>query len=200
VIWIKDHPVLTRKDYMGDHEWCFYGWKLGAAHKFYGPNNATDAWQLSKDHNGNCSIGSGVRLNFPDGSRLDVLPPSDKHRVREVESSEEAVNLIGMNSTTDVWRVKKVSSQETVHLTQKPTELGVRALKYSTLPGENVLELFGGSGSTLIACEMMGRRCFAMEIDRLYTDVIVKRWEEFTGRKAELVRRANDENDASTNG
>jgi len=199
IIWIKDHPVLTRKDYMGDHEWCFYGWKLGAAHKFYGPNNATDAWQLSKDHNGNCSIGSGIRLNFPDGSRLDVLPPSDKHRVREVESSEEAVNLIGMNSTTDVWRVKKVSSQETVHLTQKPTELGVRALQYSTLPGENVLELFGGSGSTLIACEMTGRRCFAMEIDRWYTDVIVQRWQEFTGRKAELVRRTNDESTASTN-
>ncbi|MCL2119978.1 MAG: hypothetical protein FWH27_16290, partial [Planctomycetaceae bacterium] len=113
-----------------------------------------------------------------------VLPPSDKHRVREVESSEEAVNLIGMNSITDVWRVKKVSSQETVHLTEKPVELGVRALKYSTLPGENVLELFGGSGSTLIACEMMGRRCFAMEIDRWYTDVIVQRWLEFTGKEA----------------
>ena len=73
-----------------------------------------------------------------------------------------------------------------------PTELSVRALQYSTLPGENVLELFGGSGSALIACEMTGRRCFAMEIDRWYTDIIVKRWEEFTGRKAELVRRSDD--------
>jgi len=189
IVWLKDHPVLTRKDFLGDHEWCFYGWKLGAAHKFYGPNNITDTWQLSKDHEGNCAIGSGVRLNFPDGSRLDVLPPSDKHRVRDVEFNEDTVNLIGMNSITDVWRVKKVNPTQMVHLTEKPVELGVRALQYSTLPGENVLELFGGSGSTLIACEMTGRRCFAMEIDRWYTDIIVKRWEEFTGRKAELVRR-----------
>jgi hypothetical protein len=89
IVWLKEHPVLTRKDFLGDHEWCFYGWKLGAAHKFYGPNNITDTWQLSKDHDGNCAIGSGVRLNFPDGSRLDVLPPSDKHRVRDVEFNED---------------------------------------------------------------------------------------------------------------
>ena len=97
-----------------------------------------------------------------------------------------------MNSITDVWRVKKVNPQNMVHLTEKPVELGVRALQYSTLPGENVLELFGGSGSTLIACEMTGRKCFAMEIDKWYTDIIVQCWEEFTGRKAELVRRTND--------
>lgn len=44
VIWDKQHPVLTRKDFMGAHEWCFYGWKEGAAHEFFGPNNATDLW------------------------------------------------------------------------------------------------------------------------------------------------------------
>ncbi len=194
IVWLKDHPVLTRKDFLGDHEWCFYGWKLGAGHKFYGPNNITDTWKLSRDHNGNCAIGSGVRLNFPDGSRLDVLPPSDKHRVREVELKEDSVNLIGMNAVTDVWRVKKVNPQQMVHLTEKPVELGVRAIGYSTQAGENVLELFGGSGSTLIACEMTGRKCFAMEIDRWYADVIVQRWQEFTGRKAELVRRNNVNN------
>ena len=52
---------------------------------------------------------------------------------------------------------------------------------------ENVLDLFGGSGSTLIACEQTGRRCYVMEIDALYCDVIVQRWEEFTGRKAERI-------------
>jgi len=67
----------------------------------------------------------------------------------------------------------------------KATQLAVRAIQYSSKPGENALELFGGSGSTLIACEQTGRRCFAMEIDELYCDVIVKRWQEFTGRKAE---------------
>jgi len=48
IIWDKQHPVLTRKDYMGVHEWCFYGWKLGAAHQFFGPANATDLWSIKK--------------------------------------------------------------------------------------------------------------------------------------------------------
>lgn len=48
IIWHKQHPVLTRKDFMGDHEWCFYGWREGAAHRFYGPNNATDVWSIKK--------------------------------------------------------------------------------------------------------------------------------------------------------
>jgi transposase InsO family protein len=56
---------------------------------------------------------------------------------------------------------------------------------YSSRPGENVIDLFGGSGSTLIAAEQTGRKAFLMEIDPLYCDVIVKRWEGFTGRKAE---------------
>ena len=128
VIWVKEHPVLTRKDFMGNHEWCFYGWREGAGHQFFGPNN---------------------------------IP--------------------------DVWSVKKVNPQSMVHLTEKPVELAVRALQYSSQPGENVLDLFGGSGSTLIAAEKTGRHAYLMEIDELYCDVIVRRWEEFTGKKAERV-------------
>jgi len=128
IIWVKEHPVLTRKDFMGNHEWCFYGWREGAAHVFLGPNNATD-----------------------------------------------------------VWSVKKVNPQSMIHLTEKPVELAIRAMQYSSRPGENVLDLFGGSGSTLIAAEQTGRRAFLMELDPPYTDVIVQRWEQFTGRKAERI-------------
>jgi DNA modification methylase len=128
IIWVKEHPVLTRKDFMGNHEWCFYGWKEGAAHKFYGPANITD-----------------------------------------------------------VWSVKKVNPQSMVHLTEKPVELAVRAIQYSSLSGQNVLDLFGGSGSTLIGCEQTGRKAHLMEIDPLYCDVIVQRWEQFTGKKAQRV-------------
>jgi len=74
-----------------------------------------------------------------------------------------------------------------IHLTEKPVELAVRAIEYSSRAGENVADLFGGSGSTLIACEKTGRRCFTMELDALYSDVIVQRWEQFTGKKAERV-------------
>jgi DNA modification methylase len=73
------------------------------------------------------------------------------------------------------------------HNTEKPVELAVRAIQYSSLPGENVLDLFGGSGSTLIAAQQTGRRAFLMELDPLYCDVIVKRYESFSGTKAERI-------------
>jgi len=130
LIWDKQHPVLTRKDFMGAHEWCFYGWKEGAAHEFFGPNNATD-----------------------------------------------------------LWHVKKVNPQSMVHLTEKPVELAVRAMQFSSRTGENVLDLFGGSGSTLIAAQQTGRRAFLMELDPLYCDVIVQRWEQFTGKQATRTQK-----------
>jgi len=123
---------LTSKrgaEYGGNHEWCFYGWREGAAHQYLGPNNATD-----------------------------------------------------------VWSVKKVNPQNMIHLTQKPVELASRAMEYSSRQGENVLDHFGGSGSTLIAAEQTGRKAFLMELDPLYCDVIVTRYEQFTGKKAERAR------------
>jgi DNA modification methylase len=74
-----------------------------------------------------------------------------------------------------------------VHLTEKSVELAARAMQYSSRPGENILDLFGGSGSTLIAAEQTGRRAFLVELDALYCDVIVQRWEQFMGKKAQRV-------------
>jgi DNA modification methylase len=126
IIWDKQWPVLTRKDYMGAHEWCFYGWREGAAH-WFNPE---------------------------------------------------------IKNATDLWSIKKISPPSMVHLTEKPVELAERAMLYSSKRGENVLDLFGGSGSTLIAAERMERRAFLMEIDPAYCDVIVQRWERFAGRTA----------------
>jgi DNA modification methylase len=127
IIWVKEHPVLTRKDFMGNHEWCFYGWREGAAHQWLGPTNAND-----------------------------------------------------------VWSVKKLNHTATVHLTEKPVELAARAIQFSSRKGENVLDLFGGSGSTMAAAEQTGRRSFLMEIDGPYCDVIVERFQRLTGQKAVL--------------
>ena len=66
----------------------------------------------------------------------------------------------------------------------KPVELMERSIRNSSRPGELVLDCFGGSGSTLIAAEKAGRRCFMMELDPKYCDVIVRRWQEFSGGKA----------------
>lgn len=88
----------------------------------------------------------------------------------------------------DVWDVDRpVRSEE--HPTMKPIELVARAVKNSARKGAVVLDLFGGAGSTMIACEQLGRKNLSMELDPAFCDVIVQRWEEFTGRKAELVAR-----------
>ena len=99
--------------------------------------------------------------------------------------------FLGPHNVPDLWAVKKVNPQSMIHLTEKPVELAVRAMQYSSRPGENVLDLFGGSGSTLIAAEQTGRRAFLMECDRLYCDVIVERFETFTGKKVERIGRDN---------
>jgi DNA modification methylase len=87
--------------------------------------------------------------------------------------------FFGPPNATDLWSVKKVNPVSMIHLTEKPVELATRAIGYSSRPGENVLDLFGGSGSTLIGCEKTGRRAFLMELDTLYCDVIRQRWAEF---------------------
>lgn len=90
-----------------------------------------------------------------------------------------------MNS---VWHFKRTTAAERVytggHATPKPIALCGRAIKSSSRPGEIVLDVFGGSGSTLIACEQLGRVCCMMELSPRYCDVIVKRWETLTGKKA----------------
>lgn len=97
---------------------------------------------------------------------------------------------LGPNNATDLWQVKKVNPQSMVHLTEKPVELAVRAMQFSSRAGENVLDLFGGSGSTLIAAEQTGRHAFLMELDCLYADVIVDRWKKFTGKEPVRVDSA----------
>ena len=84
-----------------------------------------------------------------------------------------------------VWE-QQIQTKDRVHPTQKPVELPCRALCNSSKPGQLVLDLFGGSGSTLIACEQEHRHARLMELDPKYCDVIVKRWEQFTGKKAML--------------
>lgn len=82
-----------------------------------------------------------------------------------------------------VWEYDKPRSND-LHPTMKPVELVARAIKNSSRERERVLDLFGGSGSTLIACEQLNRQCYIMELDPKYCDVIVKRYETLTGKKA----------------
>lgn len=86
-----------------------------------------------------------------------------------------------------VWNVPKDNASDYVHATQKPVKLSAIAIENTTNKNGVVLDIFGGSGSTLIACEQLNRICYCMELDPKYCDVIVKRWEQFTGRKAKKL-------------
>jgi len=90
-----------------------------------------------------------------------------------------------ITNESDLWSIAKDSKYK--HPTQKPAELAKRAINNSSNEGNIVLDLFGGSGSTLIASEATARKCYMMELDPVYVDVIVKRWEDFTGKKAKLT-------------
>jgi len=89
-----------------------------------------------------------------------------------------------IKNESDLWKISKDTKYK--HPTQKPVELSSRAIKNSSKPQNTILDIFGGSGSTLIACEKLNRKARIMELDPKYCDVIIKRWENFTGKKAEL--------------
>jgi len=92
----------------------------------------------------------------------------------------------GATNEKTVWELKKENINE-FHPTQKPIELSEKAIKNSSKENDIILDLFGGSGATMIGCEKTKRNCFMMELDEKYCDVIVKRWEDFTGLKAERI-------------
>ena len=160
LIWVKNSIVLGRQDYQWRHEPCFYGWKEGAAHYF------TDS-----------RIESTV---IPDAQEIDPK------KLSKPELVELCQRLLERNIETTVIEEAKPARSE-LHPTMKPIKLLARLIRNSARKDELVLDPFGGSGSTLIACEQLGRRCRMMEIDPHYCDVIIDRWEAFTGKKAVLL-------------
>lgn len=95
-------------------------------------------------------------------------------------------NWTGGNCEDTLWEIKRPTKSD-LHPTMKPIELCARAITNSSNKNNIVYEPFGGSGSTLIACEQLNRNCYMMELDPKYVDVIIKRWEEFTSKKAVLL-------------
>ena len=156
LIWNKNSMVLGRQDYQWKHEPCLYGWKDGT-HYFCDSRSETTVWDEEK------------AADFAKMSKADLVG-----LLREIYS--------GGASTTVVDEARPNASED--HPTMKPVRLIGRLVRNSTRKGERVLDLFGGSGSTLIACEQLGRKCLMMELDPHYCDVIITRWERLTGRKA----------------
>lgn len=163
LIWNKNTFSLGRQDYQWKHEPCLYGWKDGAAHYFVNTRNLATV--------------------IEDAENQDI----DDMKKDELKKLLKSI-LGGVHETTVLDEKKPTKSE--LHPTMKPIPLIAKQIKNSSRQGETVLDLFGGSGSTLMACEQLGRRCFMMEYDPHYADVIIKRWEDYTGEQAELIEDA----------
>lgn len=160
LVWVKDVFALSRQDYEWQHEPILYGWRPGKAHRWFG--------QFDK---------STVVDDEVDPKKLDK---------RELV---ELVRELRNQRNTDVVREPKPTASEE-HPIMKPVELVQRHLQNSSTRGDIVLDPFAGSGTTAIAAETLSRKARLVELDPGYADVILVRWERFTGRKAKLRRSA----------
>lgn len=163
LIWVKNGFVMGRQDYQWKHEPCLYGWKDGAAHYFV--NDRTQA-TVTDDN-------------------------IDLRKLKKEELLQMLQEIFSDKYPTTVLYEDKPLMND-VHPTMKPVRLMGKLVTNSSRKKETVLDLFGGSGSTLIACEQLDRRCFMMELDPKYVDVIIERWEQFTGEKAEKVNESGN--------
>ena len=167
LVWVKQSLVLGRSDYQWQHEPILYGWKPGASHAWFGGRKKTTVQDLGSP---------AIVVN--EAGQVVVTIGAESFLISGKDLKVEGV-------ASSVVRVEK-PKRSAEHPTMKPVELISRQLQNSTKVGAAVLDPFGGSGSTLIACEMLGRQARLCELDPRFVDVIVRRWEAFTGKQATL--------------
>lgn len=156
IIWVKPSAAMGHSFWRWRHEPCLMGWRQGTKPRHDGRHEVDSVWPIG-------------------GDRLEDL------------SQEQLLALV--KASTDVWEVDWEGKGRVVgneHPTQKPVELFARPMRKHTAAGDVVFEPFSGSGSQLIAAEQLGRRCRAIEIQPLFVDAAVRRWEAFTGKAARL--------------
>jgi len=167
LIWVKPSLVIGRSDYQWRHEPILYGWKPGAPHKWYGGRTRTTVSEEQRPP---------VRF-MPDGTvQVDVAG-----QVLVISGDKLSVETYDQT----VLRYDR-PARNPDHPTMKPVGLIQQMLENSTKRGDLVLDPFGGSGSTLIACHALGRKARLMELEPKFCDVIVRRWQEYTGQEARL--------------
>lgn len=192
LIWAKNNFVMGHADYHWAHEPCFYASKAGQRPAFHGDRTHQTVWTATAGSSTQgkkalmTNVANGLLLVDGHGGQLYLqarAPKGKKLRKIRVEP-ESPVVLHHDDARQTVWTVAKDGKVD--HPTQKPVELAVRALENSSMPDQIVLDLFLGSGCTLIGAERTGRRCFGMELDPVYVDQVVDRWQALTGKKANL--------------
>lgn len=155
-------------------------------------------WELINENNYNKlkEYCKAKGINAFEADYKDVLSIYEKQRSiyngeQEIEKGKRPYFDNTHDNMNNVWHFDRTSQEERTstggHATPKPIALCSRAIKSSSREGEIVLDVFGGSGSTLIACEQLNRKCYMCELDPHYCDVIIQRWENLTGEKAVLL-------------
>lgn len=170
LIWVKNRFVLGRQDYQWQHEPILYGWRPDGPHQFLGGRKQGTVWEDLP-----------VTIQDDGEDKLICMMLGTEQVVIRAKAAE--VISQASDSLMTTWRFEK-PLRNGEHPTMKPIPLCARAIQNSSRPDEVVLDSFGGSGSTLMAAEQTGRSCCTMELDPVYVDVIIRRWEEYTGQKA----------------
>lgn len=159
LIWVKNGSTFGRSDYHWRHEPCLYGWKEGAAHYFI--NDFTQDTVIE--------------------DKIDI------NKLKKEEMKDLLKELLSEKTPSTIIHEDKPLKND-LHPTMKPVRLIAKLIKNSSKTDEIVLDLFGGSGTTMVACEQLNRKCYMMEYDPRYVDVIIKRWEQLTGLKAKQIK------------
>lgn len=158
LVWVKNSIVLGRQDYQWKHEPCLYGWKDGASHYFI------------------------------DNRSLATVIEEDEENLKEMTKGEliSYIKTMQESSPTSIFYEDKPVRSD-IPPTMKPLKLIARCVLNSSKKGERVLDSFNGGGSTLMVCEKTERIYYGMELDPVYVERTIKRWEEETGLKAEKI-------------
>jgi DNA modification methylase len=165
LVWVKDALVLGRSDYQWQHEPILYGWKPTAAHRWYGDRKSTTV--------------SEFMLTAP---LTEVEPNVYRLRLGEEWFQIRGEKLTIQELATTVTRIARPKKNED-HPTMKPVALIDKMLRNSTKKKDLVFDPFGGSGSTMISSEKLGRTAYLCELEPKFCDVILARWEQATGKK-----------------
>ena len=183
IIWVKNAPVLGHADYQWAHEPCYYAEKAGHSAKWCGDRKQNTAWKVTlRDNDGMATTLSGG-LVVTDGAGNKVFmaekPPKGK-KIRYLRLSDgRSVTIYTEHQTNTVWEVAREAGAK--HPTQKPVELAVRAIENSSELGDIVLDVFGGSHSTMIGAELTGRKARICELEPKYVDVGLLRYIQLKG-------------------
>jgi DNA modification methylase len=177
LIWAKPQPTLGHSDYQQAHEPCFYAAKAGHQPRWFGARDKQTVWVIAQadDNRAAAALTNGILVSSGE-RRLYIsttAPKGKKLRTFRIEEGEK-LELYEPGRESDIWYLARDAAHP-FHPTQKPVELASRALRNSSEPGDIVLDLFLGSGSTAVAAERGGRICYGTDYNPGYVAVALER-------------------------